>query len=345
MAEIIRVLVVDDSAYVRKVVSAMLSRSPFIEVVGTARDGDEALERAAELKPDVITCDLNMPVMDGVAFVREQMRRSPVPILILSIAAESAEQVLAALDAGAVDFVQKPTALATERLMDMSEEVLQKVKAAARVGLGRRLRAAPATARPAPSADRPASSVEIVVLGISTGGPQGLKRLIPALPKDFRVPIAMVMHMPLGYTEMYAAKLNEMCALTVVEAREGDEVTAGTVYLAPAGRHLVFRRNRTGITTGLDLTPLDTAHRPSVDVLFQSAAQTFGSGVLGVVMTGMGADGREGAGWIKSRGGNILAEAEESCVVYGMPRAVVEAGLADEVVPLDGLAAAIMERV
>jgi two-component system chemotaxis response regulator CheB len=136
-----------------------------------------------------------------------------------------------------------------------------------------------------------------------------------------------------------------MSALSVVEAREGDEVRAGTVYLAPAGRHLVFRRNRTGITTGLDLTPLDTAHRPSVDVLFQSAAQTFGSGVLGVVMTGMGSDGREGAGWIKSRGGNILAEAEESCVVYGMPRAVVEAGLADEVVPLDGMAAAIMERV
>ncbi|HTL43668.1 MAG TPA: chemotaxis response regulator protein-glutamate methylesterase [Vicinamibacterales bacterium] len=345
MSEIIRVLVVDDSAYVRKVVSAMLSRSPFIDVVGTARDGEEALERAAELKPDVITCDLNMPVMDGVAFVREQMRRSPVPILILSIAAESAEQVLAALDAGAVDFVQKPTALATERLMDISDEVVQKVKTAARVGLASRLRVAASTRSRSPDPDRARSPIDVVVLGISTGGPQGLKRLIPALPKDFRVPIAMVMHMPLGYTEMYAAKLNEMCALTVVEAREGDEVRAGTAYLAPAGRHLVFRRNRTGITTGLDLTPLDTAHRPSVDVLFHSAAQTFGSAVLGVVMTGMGSDGREGAGWIKSLGGNILAEAEESCVVYGMPRAVVEAGLADEVVPLECMAAAIMERL
>ena len=345
MSEIIRVLVVDDSAYVRKVVSAMLSRSPFIEVVGTARDGDEALERAAELKPHVITCDLNMPVMDGITFVREQMRRSPVPILILSIAAESAEQVLAALDAGAVDFVQKPTALATERLMDIADEVVQKVKTAARAGHANRLQSPPTVPRLAPQPDRPASAIDVVVLGISTGGPQGLKRLIPALPKDFRVPMAMVMHMPLGYTEMYAAKLNEMCALTVVEAREGDELKPGTVYLAPAGRHLVFRRNRSVITTGLELTPLDTAHRPSVDVLFQSAAHTFGGAVLGVVMTGMGTDGREGAGWIKSRGGNILAEAEESCVVYGMPRAVVEAGLADEVVPLEGMAAAIMERI
>lgn len=343
MSDIVRVLVIDDSAYVRKVVSSMLSRSPFIEVVGTARDGAEGLELAAELKPDVITCDLNMPVMDGVTFVREQMRRERIPVLIVSIAAESAEQVLAALDAGAVDFVQKPTALATEKLMDIGDEVVQKVKAAARAPM--RGRAAPRVA-PAASARRPPKGgIDLVAIGISTGGPQGLKVVIPSLPADFPVPVAIVMHMPVGYTEMYAAKLNDSSALTVVEAKEGDAIAAGTVYLAPAGRHLVFRQTAKQITAGLELRPLDTPHRPSVDVLFQSAAETYGGRVLGAVMSGMGSDGREGAAWIKSRGGYILAEAEDTCVVYGMPRSVIEAGLADEVVPLDQMAAALKERV
>ena len=207
MSDIIRVLVVDDSAYVRKVVSAMLSRSPFIEVVGTARNGAEALESVEQLKPDVVTSDLNMPVMDGVAFVREQMRRAPVPVLIISIAAESTEQVLAALDAGAVDFVQKPTALATERLMEMAEEVVQKVKTAARVKPVQPSADAPVPAAARRGAAGPRKSVEAVVVGISTGGPQALKRLIPALPADFAVPILMVMHMPLGYTAMVVVSL------------------------------------------------------------------------------------------------------------------------------------------
>jgi two-component system chemotaxis response regulator CheB len=344
MDRVLRVLVVDDSAYVRKVVSAMLSRSPFIEVVGTARNGAEALESVEQLKPDVVTSDLNMPVMDGVAFVREQMRRAPVPVLIISIAAESTEQVLAALDAGAVDFVQKPTALATERLMEIAEEVVQKVKTAARVKP-----VSPSGDAPAPAARRGSAdarkNVEAVVIGISTGGPQALKRLVPALPADFPIPILMVLHMPLGYTAMYAAKLDEMSKLRVIEAREGDPLEAGTAYLAPAGRHLIIRRGRPQLTTGLELKPLDAPHRPSVDVLFQSAAEVFGGSVAGVVMTGMGSDGREGAAWIKSRGGYILAEAEETCVVYGMPRAVVEAGLADRIVPLEAMAGAIVDLV
>jgi two-component system chemotaxis response regulator CheB len=345
MPETLRVLVVDDSAYVRKVVSQMLGRSPSIQVVGAARDGAEALALVEELKPDVVTCDLNMPVMDGVAFVREQMARRRVPIVIISIAAESGEQVLAALDAGAVDFVQKPTALATERLLDIADELTEKVKAA---GESRQTR------RPIPPV--PASRVamprraergefDIVVIGISTGGPQGLKVLVPQLPADFPVPIAMVMHMPVGYTEMYARKLDEMSALRVIEAGEANVVEPGTVYLAPAGRHLSFRRDGGHIITHLDVRPLDTPHRPSVDALFHSAAEVYGARVLGVVMTGMGNDGREGSAWIKARGGCILTEAEESCVVYGMPRSVVEAGLSDKSVPLEGIAAAIMEKV
>src|SRR5262245_46318323 len=200
MADPVRVLVVDDSAYVRKVVSEMLGRSPFIEVVGIARDGAEALERAAELRPDVITCDLNMPVLDGVDFIRARMARAPLPIVVISIATGAGEQVLSALDAGAVDFVQKPTALATERLMEMADELVEKVKAAA--PSPRRRAPAPAQAARVVSSGG-TGAFDIVVIGISTGGPQALKQLIPSLPPDCPVPIVMVMHMPLGYTEMY----------------------------------------------------------------------------------------------------------------------------------------------
>jgi len=344
MPEIVRVLVVDDSAYVRKVVSQMLGRSPFIEVVGAARDGEEALGLVQELRPDVVTCDLNMPVMDGVSFVRAQMARRPIPIIIISIAAESGEQVLAALDAGAIDFVQKPTALATERLMDMADELIDKVKAAARSP--RRSIAARAPQPPQPAVRRAARGpIDVVVIGISTGGPQGLKVLVPQLPADCPVPVAMVMHMPLGYTEMYAQKLNELSPLRVIEAGDGEVVEAGTVFLAPAGRHLTFRKDGGRVITHLDVRPLDTLHRPAVDVLFHSAAEVYGARVLGVVMTGMGNDGQEGSAWIKARGGCILTEAEESCVVYGMPRSVVEAGLSDASVPLERLAEAIMEKI
>ena len=346
MTGIVRVLVVDDSAYVRKVFRQMLSRSPFIEVVGAARDGAEALELVEELTPDVITCDLNMPAMDGVAFVRAQMDRRPVPILVVSIASGAAEQVLAALDAGAVDFVQKPTALATERLMEIADDLVEKVKAAAQATPLRG--AVPgAVRRPGPLPRvRGASAVDIVVIGTSTGGPQSLKRVLGGLPADLPVPIAMVLHMPVGYTAMYAEKLNELGPLRVIEAQGGEEVVAGTAYLAPAGRHLILEKDPIGcVRTRLALHPLDTPHRPAVDVLFQSAAEVYGDRVLGVVMTGMGSDGREGAAWIKAKGGRVITEAEESCVVYGMPRSVVEAGLSDSSVPLEQLSEAIMGNV
>jgi two-component system chemotaxis response regulator CheB len=342
----IRVLIVDDSAYVRKVVAQMLSRSPVIEVVGTARDGVEALERVEELKPDVVTCDLNMPVMDGVAFVHAQMAKRPVAIVLISIAAEQGAQVLAALDAGALDFVQKPTALATEKLMDIADELIEKVKMAAGASMRPPVAAivAPDVTAGPPRATK-SGKVDIVVMGISTGGPQGLKIVIPRLPATFPVPIAIVMHMPVGYTEMYARNLNDVSALTVVEAQEGQPIVGGTAYLAPAGRHLTFVRAGADVLAHLDVRPLDTLHRPAVDVLFQSAAEVFDGRVLGVVMTGMGSDGRDGAAWIKARGGKILTEAEETCVVYGMPRSVVEAGLSDRVLRIDTIARAIMEQV
>ncbi|HET9220092.1 MAG TPA: chemotaxis response regulator protein-glutamate methylesterase [Terriglobia bacterium] len=352
MEGVLRVLVVDDSAYIRKVVKEMLSRSPFIEVVGAARDGREALELAKQLDPDVVTCDLIMPELDGVGFVREQMRRKPVPIIIMSIANENAEAALNALDSGAVDFVQKPTALASEKIFEVSNQLIDKVKAAGTIALDR-IQASPATETNSTAgmvqsytAIAGKHSVDIVVLGISTGGPHALKQLIPQLPSDFPVPLVLVMHMPVGYTEMYARKLNEVSPLTVREAAEGDVVRAGIVLVAPAGRHLSFRRLPDGtVVTHLDARPFDMLHRPSVDVMFQSAAETFRDRVLGVVMTGMGSDGKQGCAWIKSQGGLVFTESEETCVVYGMPGSVVEAGLSDKDVPLSKLAVAIREVV
>jgi two-component system chemotaxis response regulator CheB len=349
MDRVLKVVVVDDSAYVRKVVKEILSRSPFVEVVGTARDGREALDLVAQLDPDVVTCDLIMPELDGVGFVREQMQRRPVPIIIMSIANETAEAALTALDAGAIDFVQKPTALASEKIFEVSSELIEKVKAAGQISLNR---IAPAPAPQITKASEPATkiagnhSVDLVVIGISTGGPQALKRLIPQLPSDFPVPVLMVMHMPVGYTEMYAAKLNEISQLEVKEAAEGDEIKPGRAFLAPAGRHLSVKRDARGkVVTHLDAKPFNTLHKPSVDVLFQSVAEVYGNRVLGVVMTGMGSDGKQGAAWIKSQGGLVFTEAESSCVVYGMPSVVMEAGLSDQSVALEDMARAIREVV
>jgi two-component system chemotaxis response regulator CheB len=349
MDRVLRVLVIDDSAYVRKVVREILSRSPFLEVVGTARDGREALDMVERLDPDVVTCDLIMPELDGVGFVREQMARRPVPIIIMSVAKETAEAALTALDAGAIDFVQKPTALASEKIFEVSSELLEKVKAAGHISINKISTARTPEIR---SIAEPVTkvagnhSVDLVVLGISTGGPQALKRLIPQLPEDFPVPVVMVMHMPVGYTEMYAAKLNEQSRLEVREAAEGDELKPGRVFLAPAGRHLSLMRVGNGkVVTHHDARPFSTLHKPAIDVLFQSAAEVYGNRVLGIVMTGMGSDGKQGAAWIKSQGGLVFTEAESSCVVYGMPSVVMEAGLSDKSVALEDMARAIREVV
>ncbi len=345
MNRVLRVLVVDDSAYIRKVVKQMLSRSPFIEVVGAARDGAEALELVEQLKPDVVTLDLMMAGMDGLAFLREQMARRPIPVVVVSIANEGSEAVLEALDAGAIDFVQKPTALATEKVFQIGDELVEKVKAAASASLTyKQVPAVEATPRPVPAElSRP---VDIVVIGISTGGPQALKQVIPQLPADFPVPVAVVIHMPVGYTQLFAEKLDEISPLKVSEAQEGAPVTPGNVLIAQAGRHLTFQRQPSGVVTvHLDVRPIDTLHRPAVDVMFRSAAEVFGERVLGVVMTGMGTDGQQGAAWIKAQGGHVWTESESSCLVYGMPRAVDEAHLSDQSVPLDQLAGGLVKGV
>lgn len=346
MADLIRTVVVDDSAFVRKVVREMLSRSPSIEVVGAARDGEEGLAMVEELRPDVVTCDLMMPRLDGVDFVRQQMARRPVPILILSASPQDGEGVLDALSAGAVDFVRKPTALATEELLNIRAELVDKVKAAVRAPL-ENLRDGTTEPVAAPAVYSPhVLKTDVVVLGVSTGGPQALRYLIPQFSAGFPVPIAMVLHMPVGYTRMFAEKLNELSGLNVAEACDGDILRPGSALLAPAGRHMSFRRNRSGdVAVQLSVHPIDKPHRPSVDVLFQSAAETFRDRVLAVVMTGMGDDGKQGAAWIKAQGGTVLTEAEKSCIIYGMPRSVDEAGLSDGSFPLNQIAQSILERL
>jgi two-component system chemotaxis response regulator CheB len=324
----------------------MLSRSPYIEVVGAARDGVEALEMVEQLKPDVVTCDLTMPRLDGPGFVRQQMARRPLPILILSITNGEAAHAIAALEAGAVDFIQKPTALATEDLLRIREELVEKVKAAAAVPVKALVEPGGPAGRKAVVASKTASRVEVVVIGVSTGGPQALRALLPRFPASFPVPLVVVLHMPVGFTSLYASKLNEFCAFEVREAVEGDELRPGLCLFAQAGKHLKLTRSLSGtVKARLALQPIDLLHRPSADVLFRSAVDVYGDRVLGVVMTGMGSDGREGAAWIKSKGGAVLTEAEESCIIYGMPRSVVEAGASDAAVPLSRMAEAIMERL
>lgn len=337
MDRVFRVLIVEDSAFARKVLRELLLRSPYIEVIGSAMNGAEALAAVERLAPDVVTCDLTMPEMDGPTFVRCQMERRPVPIVITSGHDAADELTIAALEAGAISFVQKPTRLATDHLYRIGDELIAAVKLAAQS----RPHAVNAARRPAPMQVSGGKSAECVVIGTSTGGPAAIARLLPRLPADLAAPVGLVVHMPAGYTDMFAQRLDKSAAVRVVEARDGDAVEAGVAYVAAGGRHMTFERigGRVLVRSGTD--PASAAFRPSVDVLFKSAAEVWGGRTLGVVMTGMGRDGTAGAAAIKAKGGHIITEAESSCVVYGMPRAVAEAGLSDRSLPLDNLAEAI----
>ncbi len=347
--KIVQVLVVDDSAYMRKVIREMLGKSIFIEVLDTARSGEEALEKAVEQQPDVIITDLLMPDMDGVAFIREQMRR-PLPIVVCSSVLGNGEKVVAAMEAGAVEFVQKPTALALETMYDIQQMIVQAVRSAAAVPFEKLAVPEPVpeveTVPAGPILTRGAAQIEAVLIGISTGGPRALRAMLPRFPKDLSVAMAIVLHMPPGYTQPMAEKLNEICQIEVLESTEGLAMQPGRAILAQAGLHTRLVRAASGlVTTTLGIDPMDNPYIPAVDELFRSGAEVYGRQALAVVMTGMGNDGTVGAGWIKAQGGIVFAEAEESSVIFGMPRSVIEAGLADRVVPLNYLPEAIMEVI
>lgn len=344
-----RLLVVDDSTFVRKALRRVFDARPGLVVAGEAGDGHEAVKMCAALGPDLVTLDIQMPGMDGLSALREIKRRWPaLPVLVLATAASNGPEVaMEALALGAFEFIDK----GRFRSMDfqlLGDEVVRVVRAGLAASAGPARADSPATdgrAAREPS-HRGASSVlpstaEAFCIGASTGGPAALQVILERLPARFPFPIAIVQHMPMGFTAAFAERLNQSSALEVREARGGEAFRPGWVYLAPAGHHLVFKRGAGGPEVALSAEPSGGAHVPSVDVLLSAAAETFGSRAVGVVLTGMGSDGREGARELVAAGGTVVVEAESSCAVYGMPRAVVEAGLAAAVWSVDEIAVEI----
>jgi two-component system chemotaxis response regulator CheB len=327
----------------------MLAADPGIEVVGTASDGNEGFAKACALRPDVITLDVKMPRMDGLEALRRIMQDCPTPVLLLSShTTEGAAVTMRGLEIGAMDFVDKSSVRGHMNLLDLAEELKAKVRALATIPRARVVQALPrpwpqrAPARPAPGA-RPGAAV--VVIGTSTGGPPALQAIVPRLPEDLRSAVLIVQHMPIGFTKSLAERLDSRSVLNVREAVDGEAVAAGAVLVAPAGRHMKVRKRGAQVKVWLDDEPRAALHRPSIDVLMASVAGVYGPRVLGVVLTGMGSDGALGLRAIREAGGRTLAESEETCVIYGMPKAAVEAGVVDEVVPLDRMADEILAAI
>jgi two-component system chemotaxis response regulator CheB len=332
----VRVLVVDDSALMRKLIPEMLESDRSIEVVGTAMDGTFCLKKIEELQPDVITLDLQMPGMNGIDTLKEIMRRKPLPVIVVSShSTEGASVTFKALGLGAFDFVTKPQD-ASAHMADASKELIAKIKAAADSKVVRPSRAI-APVEKISKAKAPLALTKLVAIGVSTGGPQALEFLLAQLPPDFPGAIVVVQHMPEGFTEMFAHRLDELCSLRVKEAQSGDFLQAGRVLICPGSRHMRVKRMAMGDMVVLNEEARVNGHRPSVDVLFRSAAEEFGPQAVAVIMTGMGDDGAEGLGAVKQAGGMTIAQSEESCVVFGMPKAAIERGYAMRVVPLDVL--------
>lgn len=343
----VRILVVDDSAFMRKAISMMLEGDPEIEVIGTARDGLEAIEKAKELKPDLMTLDVEMPRMDGITALKKIMKENPLPVLMVSsLTVEGARATIDAMSAGAVDFIPKQLSYVSLDITKIKDDLIAKVKAITRNRSRIFLR--PFSNRTSTAQISPALksvSAQIVTIGISTGGPFSLQKVIPSLPENFPLPVAIVQHMPPHFTKSLAERLDSISRVEVCEAEDGMELTKGKVYIAPGGLHMKFRRSGAKVLINTTKDPADSLHRPSVDVMFTSAFDTFGGKILAAVMTGMGKDGLEGSKLIKSAGGKVVAQTEETCVVYGMPKAIVDAELADAIVPLEEMASTITSAV
>lgn len=342
----IRVLVVDDSAFMRKMVSEILARDPSVCVAGQARDGADALVKLEALKPDVVTMDIEMPVLDGIGALTEIMRVRPTPVLMLSSLTQAgAEATLRCLELGAFDFVGKPSGSISLDIEKIGAELISKVKAAA----GARL----PTRRPAPSvlstpsvplrprleaARKSTDKIAVLAIGASTGGPRALQQLIPMLPADLGVPIVIVQHMPPGFTASLAQRLQQMSPFVVREAANGDRLKAGQILVAPGGHHLQFDA---GGVARLTQEPPIHGVRPAVDITLASLAHLYGSRLLAVLLTGMGKDGARAMKQIVDKGGLTLAEDETTCVVYGMPKAAFDLGGVSRLLPLPEIAPAI----
>lgn len=335
----IKVLIVDDSALVREVLSRMLSSDKDLEVVGTAPDPFIARDKIVELSPDVITLDIEMPRMDGITFLKKLMEFHPLPVIIVSsLTKKGGEMAMEAMEAGAVDVMAKPGAAYT--VGDLAIELIDKIKAASRVKVVRQL------PKYAKIAEKKLSLSEttnkVVAIGASTGGVQALQAVLTKLPKT-SPGILIVQHMPEHFTTSFAARMNEICEVEVKEAKDGDRLRNGLVLLAPGNHHMTLSRSGAVYFVKIEQGPLVSRHRPSVDVMFNSVASYAGKNAVGVILTGMGADGADGMKNMKQNGAITVAQDEKSSVVFGMPKVAIESGCVDHVAPLDQIARLIME--
>jgi two-component system chemotaxis response regulator CheB len=336
--------VIDASAYSRQMISRMLESSPLVEVVGSARDGEEALRRSIELEPDLVTLDLEMPRMDGFTYLRMLMARKPTPVIVVSGRSEE-EEVFKALDLGAADFIAKPTPGATPDLATIQDELIRKVHAIRELRIDKVRERSQAPPPMLGSATATTEPPQVVVIGSSTGGPSALMQILGAFSAPPRCAVLIAQHMPAGFTGGFAERLDRLTPFKASEAAGGEALLPGHVFVAPGGRHLEVASAGGRVVTQVVEHTGDDKYSPSVDRLFASAAKHFASNLLGVVLTGMGDDGRRGALAIKEVGGSVIVESEESAVIFGMPRQVIEAGAADQVLALSAIPAAMASGV
>lgn len=342
--DMVRVLVVDDSALMRKLIPQIIERDSSIHVVGTAMDGEFALKKIEELRPHVITLDLEMPRMDGMETLRAIMRQSRLPVIVVSAhTTQGASATFKALALGAFDFVAKPHDALAANMDAIATELINKIKVASQTRMPKSQPEIPAR-RVKKSGQKRMPTRRVVAVGVSTGGPNALQYVLSQLPADFPAAIVIVQHMPEGFTELFARRLDECCAIDVKEAASGDLLLAGRALICPGNRHMRVKRMPLGDIVVLSEEPKVNGHRPSVDVLYRSVAQEFGRDAVGLIMTGMGEDGADALKEIRKQGGITIAQDEESCVVYGMPRAAIDRGSVMRVVPLDALANTLMAQ-
>ena len=343
----IKVLIVDDSAAVRVLLTQLLSAAPDIEVVGAAGDPYKAREKIRALKPDVLTLDVEMPRMDGLTFLGKLMAARPMPVVMISsYTEEGCDTTIRALELGAVDFITKPRLDTLDGIASIGQDIIDKVRIASRARVTRRTppaKPAPVVTASVPVETPAINTSKVIAIGTSTGGTQALTQILPMLPPD-TPGIVVVIHMPSGFTKSYAHRLDGMCRLQVREARDGDAIIAGRVLIAPGNHHMVVRRSGARHIAAITSDKPVNKFRPSVDVLFHSCARSVGRNALGVILTGMGNDGADGLVAMRNAGACTIAQDEETCVVFGMPKQAIQQGGAEVVLPLDGIAEGILSR-
>ena len=330
----IQVLVVDDSALMRKLISDLLESDPRIEVMDTARDGHEAVEKVANLHPDVVTMDIEMPRMSGLDALARIMSQNPTPVVMLTGLTDP-RMAIEALEKGAVDFVVKPSGTISVDVYKVRQELIEKVKLATLMNLRKITPQVKPSALPPLKAPSRPSGGRAVVVGASAGGPRTLGYLLGRLPARLPAPVLVVQHMPSGFTHSFAERLNQHSSLAVKEAEEGNVVRPGQAYIAPGDHHMLVEKQTSRKIIRLDQSPRVKGLRPSADVTMSSVAEAYGAGSIGVILTGMGSDGTDGFKAIKEQGGITIAQDKATSVIYGMPRAAVKSGRVDKVLPLD----------